>query len=282
MPTIYHYCDATAFLSIVQNRELWLANTRKMNDHSEGSVIARAFVDSLRTHSPSVGTVDGFQQAVRVNQNELFACCFSQDKDSTVQWMSYADQGRGFAIGFDSDKLWTNKTNPYPIGAKNYYAPGSKTVDETVALSEILYAEDQNILEVLKILHGLLVQPDAYATANAAAACRWFDAITKNRGFRHECEWRLIYGPLSPSSVMPASGHTPQHENKNGMLWRPTKYGIAPYFKFPFDPSAVVEIWLGPRNPDHGDVSSRHLLELLRNLSQFNDAPIHESASPYR
>ncbi|MCP2092012.1 UNVERIFIED_ORG: hypothetical protein J2Y81_008118 [Paraburkholderia sediminicola] len=42
MTTLYHYCDANAFMSIVKNKKLWLSSTSKMNDLNEGSMITRA------------------------------------------------------------------------------------------------------------------------------------------------------------------------------------------------------------------------------------------------
>lgn len=43
MPTINHYCDAGAFTSIVQEKVLWLSNTRRMNDASEVVGMERTF-----------------------------------------------------------------------------------------------------------------------------------------------------------------------------------------------------------------------------------------------
>jgi hypothetical protein len=33
----------------------------------------------------------------------------------------------------------------------------------------------------------------------------------------------------------------------------------APYYEFSFPREAVTEIWIGPRNPDHPNVSGQHL-----------------------
>jgi hypothetical protein len=117
---IYHYCDAAAFISIVTNKKLWLTNTRKMNDHSEGAIIERAILkwlreDQERNDPPRYAdnAASLIEEALAQNRPELYACCFSRERDSTTQWLNYADRGRGFAIGFREDLLHTNTLVPW-------------------------------------------------------------------------------------------------------------------------------------------------------------------------
>lgn len=34
-----------------------------------------------------------------------YVVCFSKDSDSVSQWISYADDGQGLALGFDEDRI---------------------------------------------------------------------------------------------------------------------------------------------------------------------------------
>ncbi|MCA8504686.1 hypothetical protein LGN13_23600 [Burkholderia multivorans] len=149
---IYHYCDATAFLSIIQEKKLWLSNTRKMNDHSEGFVIERSLLGRIQeAHAADDGIVadsalDRVKQALATARPELYACCFSRERDSTSQWLNYADRARGFAIGFDPNCLWINRIVPWNhsvLGAEKYVVPVefSNNPEERLSLTPVLYLD---------------------------------------------------------------------------------------------------------------------------------------------
>jgi len=108
MPIIYHYCDANAFMSIVENLKLRLSSTSKMNDLNEGSVTEKYLV-SLLKEGDREASIEELRAHIEMAKDEMYACCFSRDPDSTVQWMAYANEGKGFAIGFDVDSLLAGK-----------------------------------------------------------------------------------------------------------------------------------------------------------------------------
>lgn len=106
---LYHYCDANAFQSIVQNKELWFSDVFAMNDFSEmhwgygvwesaasqmAGELSREFVDRIDK---------------RIHETSKFflplICCFSKDGDVLSQWRAYAQDGHGFAIGFSASEL---------------------------------------------------------------------------------------------------------------------------------------------------------------------------------
>lgn len=288
MAILYHYCDAASFKSIVEKKALWLCNTRKMNDASETVLIERMF-EEIIDESESSGKLSSTEaREIRddymVNKAESFACSLSEERDSTVQWKSYADQGRGFALGFDSDALWTNSMDSFLVGDKGpFYAPRRATPTEnTLALSKVLYCKKTTLASVKSHLEATLrrkspsdVMRDVFLVDRVVTMA----SICKESSFSHENEWRLIYLPvLSDGTNDPVCiGHI------RPMLWRTTRFGIAPYFEFPFAPTALKEIWLGPTNPDASQKSAIHLLRLFLGASGFgNDVSILESISPYR
>ncbi|WP_175732303.1 DUF2971 domain-containing protein [Burkholderia ambifaria] len=298
MDTIYHYCDAAAFLSIITNKQLWLTNTRKMNDHSEGFVIEKALVDWVKQGIDGQfgnlqlwpdDSIDKVKHALAMGRPELYACCFSREKDSTSQWLNYADRARGFAIGFDPEKLWQNRLVPWnhsTFDGERYVVPVrfSNQPEERLTLTPVLYVNRETVGSILSdrlwgntrdFLSG--GSPDAMV--NTAS---FFSSIAKDASFRHESELRLIYAP----SVMPAAPGSMGEPHVFGtikpMKWRASAYGLTPHFEFNFPVDAIREIWIGPANPEHKDHAARHLLSTLLNLHGVWDVQLMESRSPYR
>src|ERR1019366_7397755 len=113
---LYHYCDANALLSIFRTRSLWATGTRYLNDRSELIALLRKLPELTQKHT---GTRAG-QAAVELSRviqtwgadifanaigAEICVACFSEDGDVLSQWRAYADDGHGFAIGFDTTQL---------------------------------------------------------------------------------------------------------------------------------------------------------------------------------
>jgi hypothetical protein len=134
---IYHYCDANAFHSICTNRKLRLNDLFSMNDYMEvhwgysvwekvaNRVIGEfgfEFVDYIDKRINSTGL-----------RGLVVASCFSKNRDVLSQWRGYADDGKGYVIGFKATELLK-----LPIRAL-----------------EILYNENEQIKEVEKIVRAL-------------------------------------------------------------------------------------------------------------------------------
>jgi hypothetical protein len=94
---IYHYTDAGALINIIGNHTLWASHILHLNDPNEylfPDEIAREIAAELKYSLPEV-THLGHPHVV----------CFSRKSDDLNQFRSYADDARGYAIGFDSDEL---------------------------------------------------------------------------------------------------------------------------------------------------------------------------------
>ena len=50
---IYHYCPSAAFLSIIENKALWLSEVSKTNDYSEG----KDFLDHVKNFIIDEGNI---------------------------------------------------------------------------------------------------------------------------------------------------------------------------------------------------------------------------------
>lgn len=135
---IYHYCGDSVQNSICENQEIWLSNIYAMNDSSEFEWGRQLFIKALKENKGE------FDQAFRIfiiskvmstvpNTLPLIAC-FSINGDLLSQWRAYADDGKGFSIGFDTNSIYEG------LG---------------VNLNSVVYDENKQYLLVLNTLKGL-------------------------------------------------------------------------------------------------------------------------------
>ena len=98
--SLFHYTDAAAVLSMIQNLELWLTDIRFMNDSEESIDGANYLVEAiqeqnspLRLHSDLAGEqLRGFSAQDVMDglvDEHAFICSFSKTPDHLVQWRSY-------------------------------------------------------------------------------------------------------------------------------------------------------------------------------------------------
>ena len=102
---IYHYCRPEAFLEIVRHRAMWFSAYYVMNDALEREWGYNLFSRVLESLSDEFNK--DFLEQVMVGiragtfTNVAMISCYSLDADVLSQWRAYADDGRGFAVGFD-------------------------------------------------------------------------------------------------------------------------------------------------------------------------------------
>src|SRR6266446_2177088 len=103
---IYHYCGAASFLAICTIKKMRFSDLFSMNDFMEMhwgySIWEKAASEIL----DEVGRefLDEIDKIISVSgvRGLLVAACFSLDGDVLSQWRAYADDGQGYAIGFDA------------------------------------------------------------------------------------------------------------------------------------------------------------------------------------
>jgi hypothetical protein len=102
---IYHYCRPEAFLEIIKNRSMWFSAYWVMNDALErewGYTRFFRVLEALRSEL-NQEFIEQVITGIRFGTftNVAMISCYSLDADVLSQWRAYADDGRGFAIGFD-------------------------------------------------------------------------------------------------------------------------------------------------------------------------------------
>ena len=113
-PVIYHYCSESGFRGILASKKLWMSDVHFMNDVTEQShlidIAKRVLYDRLRdTREPFIELLTKNFEWMALTP---FACCFCEDGDLLSQWCRYADDGKGYAIGFSSSWLESHGAEP--------------------------------------------------------------------------------------------------------------------------------------------------------------------------
>lgn len=108
---VYHYMSVSAFRKSLENKELCLTCSNKMNDETEQTFFIRELKDALlKTMSPQ--TKDNIENFFEETKKKLegsypYVYCFSKYDDNAAQWERYADNGKGICVGFNTKKLIT-------------------------------------------------------------------------------------------------------------------------------------------------------------------------------
>jgi len=111
-PVIYHYTNDVGLRGILETGKLWLTDIFALNDPSEVIHGLSYFIKALDAkiangHSDGKSIAEFFKISVdkKILPLIFFVCSFSSEGDELGQWRAYADNGRGFTIGFDTEIL---------------------------------------------------------------------------------------------------------------------------------------------------------------------------------
>jgi hypothetical protein len=111
---IYHYTDDLGLRGIIESGKLWFSDIFGLNDPSELrhglGVAIRALKSRMVDDRPEIeefaSRLERFEIDAAIEQSaHFFICCFSKDGDDLGQWRAYADNGRGYALGFERAPL---------------------------------------------------------------------------------------------------------------------------------------------------------------------------------
>src|SRR6516225_9633698 len=111
-PIIYHYTDDVGLRGILESGRLWLTDIFSLNDPSElkhGLSLAVRILNEKAANGPEESKLfardfGSLNEAIRRSAH-YFVCSLSERGDDLGQWRAYADNGRGFALGFDAKVL---------------------------------------------------------------------------------------------------------------------------------------------------------------------------------
>jgi hypothetical protein len=281
---IYHYCPAQAFIDIITSKTVWLSAFYALNDTTERSWGYLIFEKAIKELERDVDStfIDNIRTLVNATyfQSLVMIGSFSLDADVISQWRAYADDGRGFAIGF-SPKL--------------IKAPAKKL--------RVLYEEQlqlQELLANLKHVHdyeksiGYKYDEkfEQHLFHVGADLCAY-----KHPAFREEREIRLAHlAGLAPEGksrkIIPLGAIDPDGRRLMSLLRRrlskplETRFRhrngvLVPYVAMDYTHNGklapVKEVVLGPCNENH-----EWSIELFLNALGMKGATVRRSIIPYR
>ncbi|WP_446326723.1 DUF2971 domain-containing protein [Burkholderia pseudomallei] len=283
--TIYHYCGADAFLSIIKGGRLWVSDARKTNDRQELRWFKDLAFEHLDTESKNSEEIKALlveldlQFTLIHDISDYFVCCFSEERDSVPQWSAYAERGTGYAIGFDVNAL--RLAIGAPLIDSTYSIAPSETASEDPAPKEwgfgpVFYAEQNASGQQLKHL-SMLIDIEPLFGKNAPDVAReYIDrvcAFAKHPDFRTEREWRMVFNATLSARRAKEAGAAPEKKQ-----WRKGVYGLTSYFETPDIRSCVKEVVIGPANIDRA--WQEYVGDFLTTFGV--EARVGVSNSPYR
>lgn len=105
--SIFKYRDFNkSSLELLINRQIWFAKPDTLNDPFECQMI---FKDILKAIWLTHDIADDFKNKIEQQTEEILLtsgiCSFSKVRQNQLMWSHYADEHKGFCIGFEKEKL---------------------------------------------------------------------------------------------------------------------------------------------------------------------------------
>lgn len=288
---LYHYTDGRGLLGMLATNAIWATEAGFLNDSAEldhvytvVSRVAERQCKGLRSQAARKLA----ERLVRAREDgfsfmkSVYVACFSQERDLLSQWRAYANDGLGYAIGFDP-------VTQFQVGetrARKYWeAPRLVRVmyDDAVPGSLV----DGFVAATLKLIDRVARQSkrmEAFAAERGESVLamgigRLASAI-KKPGFREENEWRLVFDSHGPNGSFEPVG------------FMPSRFGLTPHVSLCAarrggrKPSLlpIRELVLGPKlDSAQAESAARGLLRTYQYV-RATDAPfpIAHSGVSYR
>lgn len=278
---IYHYTDYAGLHAILQTGILWFTDVFSMNDPSEIHHGMKQSVDHLRHMVEQADSrlhrffldkyeafiSEGLKQSAHYN-----ICCFSTLCDSLSQWRAYADNGTGYALGFDAKALEVAYA----------YVGGKRASNRS--LFHVTY-EDGKLSELQRRLVAamfpLIELPGTLGAGGeqGAAFLRDLSSLSslhalhtslyfKHEAYRDESEYGFL-------TVEPGTDALP------GVKRRLRRHELVQYTEFDWwslAKDALVELIVGPAAPGGAEGFVRDCLMAYK----YPDVRVGRSSIPYR
>jgi hypothetical protein len=279
---LYHYTNADAAISILQNKSIWASDARFMNDSSElehAKSLALNTIELTKANLLNGRDLDGeyldriIASLPKYNPEQVFVSCFSSKPNILSQWRNYAQDGEGYCIGFDSKILIRSLSEQYlnhvstltPVLYEE--APFSLTFSKIINTSLKLFREKVNETSRYGNHIGL------WASLICPHIVQMFPKV-KHEAFYEEFEWRATCSPLSGTAKL---------TGKEYLQFRSGRYGITPYIEFKLEnhiyDGLIKEIHIGPTAKK--DIS-KYAMESLLQVAGYKNIEIIASELPLR
>ncbi|MGN6603620.1 MAG: DUF2971 domain-containing protein [Ginsengibacter sp.] len=267
---IYHYCNDDVLKSICENQEIWLSDIYAMNDSSEFEWGRELFITVLKENKKEFDQLFRFfivsKVMSAVPDTLPLIGCFSKNGDLLSQWRAYSEDGKGFSIGFDSNKIYQG------LG---------------VHINSVVYEEEVQyklILNTLRGLHAIWKSTNEnYDEIQIPSQIFSIDlAYLKNPTFFEEQEIRIIRLLVKDGSEYVDVGGNSEINDVYPLKVsrRKRDEGDIMYIKLPLKIKSkhiIKEIIIGPKNEN----SVKQMEDIIRQLG-LDGVSVKKSKSTYR
>lgn len=249
----YHYCSVETFFNIMQTSTLRLGNPLSMNDYSEVIwflKLIKNYADKkwiYQNISKKWFLIESIIKDITQEIEFPYILCLSKKNDVLSQWRSYADDGKGVAIGINVDNLL--KFSNLLSGNEIIYEPqkqieiiNNKNIDGF--LDEI---EREFLNNNIKNLHNKVRTLISHLLTEAV--------VCKNPKFQEEDEYRILCNPVD---------FNPEERKISRVKFRTNNECILPYREIYFNKikySLIENITIGPKSL----LNDRNLWLFLKN-----------------
>lgn len=156
---VYKYrAYSAASLELLIKKELWLADPNDFNDPFDCSADYESAVNEAINEFDlaEINQVEVLKE-FREKIEKVRVCCFCNTKKNQLMWSHYADEHKGFCIGFDKDKLLIKKRENFLSGNVVYksISPYEDTI-ENFRVFDGLGGDGLNKLIINSILQSTL------------------------------------------------------------------------------------------------------------------------------
>lgn len=269
---IYHYCTIPTAISMLKNQEIWMTSIRNLNDSNETIGVYKLFFAELEQFDTAGHFRDLLNLARQPGAIELYenppteypeyVTCFCQNPDAVSQWIAYADNGFGLALGFDEeDFLQIDKSNGLDYRAIRYVSSEDMRQAVPSIYQYLLNNRCDNTPAMMDMAMDKIKERYAIGRDH------------KTFHYRSECEKRIIYNyPVRVTGL-------PQGWEIRDIGVYAKKSMINTYVPLGFPKEAVKAIVTGPKYQ-----SSSYELEIALRALGYNTNAIQivKSTSGYR
>jgi hypothetical protein len=279
--TLYHYTTGAGLSGILCSGTIWLTDIFALNDpselrHSVNHAIALLQLEARRGHPAAAIFAKQFAEIMAEAPSAVahfFVGSFSQNGDDLGQWRAYGDNGHGFALEFDRDRLERSFVMPegrviesnstFPISYDDAVVKGICTdlIRAVVPLVAMPHGRRLGNGAINEFMKGLSMQLGLFVLQTAL--------YFKHEAYDDEAEYRF----LQLRSINARLDDLKLRASKSS----PIRYAEFPWFRLA--PTALRQIVVGPAADF---ASAKHLAEQYLRAARLGDVKIARSEVPYR
>jgi hypothetical protein len=280
-PVIYHYTNDLGLRGILETGIFWLTDIFNLNDPSElrhGFSHAINALNNMAATGPPESKFfaerfEAFDKEIQ-NSAHFFVCSFSSCGDDLGQWRAYADNGRGYTLGFDAkviEDAFMNEGKTRSLDNATF-----PVIYNDRRLAEIQRQLIERMFHLISLPHGrnlgrdsliqYLVKLSVLLTRHALYSALYF----KHEAYSNEKEYRFL-------QILPWMDASPPE-----VKFRSRSYSLVRYREFDWRTlasKALKEIKIGPAADK--EKASQFALECLREFNTTH-TKLTYSAIPYR